>query len=118
MFLMAMVVITVGEMLIAPVYQAEVADLSPEAMRGRYMAVSGFAIGIPYAIGPLIAGNIMDNHDSRLLWYLSGVVGMISVLVYLYLDRLVHPSPRPAEAGRAADSPVSSAGEIREEAAK
>ncbi len=118
MFLMAMVVITVGEMLIAPVYQAEVADLSPEAMRGRYMAVSGFAIGIPYAIGPLIAGNIMDNHDSRLLWYLSGIVGMISVLVYLYLDRLVHPSPRPAEAGRAADSPVSSAGEIREEAAK
>jgi MFS family permease len=118
MFLLAMVVITVGEMVIAPVYQAVVADLSPEAMRGRYMAVSGFAIGIPYAIGPLIAGNIMDNHDSRLLWYLCGVVGMISVLVYLYLDRLVHPAPRPAEAGLAADPSASTPGSMDQEAAR
>jgi len=118
MFLLAMVVITIGEMMIAPVYQAVVADLSPEAMRGRYMAVSGFAIGIPYAIGPLIAGNIMDNHDSRLLWYLCGVVGMISVLVYLYLDRLVHPAPRPAEAGLAADPPASTPGSMDQEAAR
>ena len=115
MFLVAMVVITIGEMLIAPVYQAVVADLSPEAMRGRYMAVSGFAIGIPYAIGPMIAGNIMDHHDSRLLWYLSGIVGMISVLVYLYLDRLIRPAAGQADAVPAAESPGVGSTGIEEE---
>jgi MFS family permease len=42
-FVVAMVIITIAEMLATPVSQAIVAKLSPEDMRGRYMAVFGFS---------------------------------------------------------------------------
>lgn len=97
LFLVAMVIITIGEMLIAPVSQSVVANLSPEHMRGRYMAVAGFSAGISFAFGPMVAGNIMDNYDSRLLWLMCGLVGAMSVLLYLYLNRATHLQPQPVE---------------------
>jgi MFS family permease len=89
LFMLAMVIITLGEMLWAPVSQALVAQFSPEEMRGRYMAVYGFSWGIPYAVGPYLAGLIMDNADPRLLWYAAGMVGILAVAGFLYLHRRV-----------------------------
>jgi MFS family permease len=55
LFLVAMVIITIGEMLVAPVSQAVVANLAPDDKRGRYMAVFGFSFGIPFGswMGPI-----------------------------------------------------------------
>ena len=87
-FMLAMAVITVGEMIVAPVSQALVSNMAPEDMRGRYMAVSGIITwSLPSAVGPMIAGAIMDNADPRWLWYLAGVVGMVSVGAFLLLHR-------------------------------
>lgn len=86
LFMLAMVIITIGEMFVAPVGQAIVARLAPEAMRGRYMAVNGFSWLIPFAIGPLMAGLVMDNFDPRLLWYLAGVVGVIAAATFYSLE--------------------------------
>ncbi len=102
LFLFAMVVITIGEMIIAPVSQAIVAQFAPEDMRGRYMAIAGFSFGIPYAIGPLLAGMVLDNMQPVLLWWAAGVVGLLAVLLYLQLHRVIGPtfkrvvSPVPA----------------------
>lgn len=90
LFLLAMAIITVGEMLVVPTSQAEVARFSPEQMRGRYMAVFGFSWGIPFAIGPLLAGLLMDNADPRWLWYTSGMVGIVAVIGFLVLHQLVN----------------------------
>lgn len=87
MFMLAMVIITIGEMLIAPVWQALVAHFAPEDMRGRYMAVAGFFGGIPYAVGPLLAGLILDNADPHALWWAAGIVGSLAVSMYLGLHR-------------------------------
>ena len=92
MFLLAMVIITVGEMLVAPVSQALTASMAPEDMRGRYMAVFGFSWGIPFAVGPLLAGTIMDYADPHWLWYLAGLVGLLAVAGFLYLHRRVQPA--------------------------
>lgn len=89
LFLLAMVIITIGEMIIAPVYQAIVARFAPEDMRGRYMAIAGFSFGIPYAVGPLLAGLILDNLRAEVLWWAAGVVGLLSVVMYLRLQRTV-----------------------------
>ncbi|MDH5451132.1 MAG: MFS transporter [Candidatus Bathyarchaeota archaeon] len=85
LFMMAMVIITIGEMLVAPVGQALVANLAPEDMRGRYMAMFGFSWTIPFALGPLAAGLIMDNYTPNWIWYASGIVSMMAVAVYLFL---------------------------------
>jgi MFS family permease len=97
LFLLAMVVITIGEMVVAPVSQALVAKFAPEDMRGRYMAVFGISWGIPFAVGPLLAGLILDNLNPDWLWYAAGLVGMIAVAQFLYLQRRVRPEPMPVE---------------------
>jgi MFS family permease len=87
MFVLAMIIITIGEMIVAPVSQALVASFAPEDMRGRYMAVSGFSWGIPYAIGPYLAGTILDGPRPDLLWYAAGFIGILSTLGFLALHR-------------------------------
>ena len=78
MFLVAMIIITIGEMYIAPVGQAIVAKFAPEDMRGRYMAFFGFSWAIPFATAPLLAGLVMDNLDPRLVWMLAGICGLLA----------------------------------------
>jgi len=88
LFITAMVILTVGEMVVSPVQQALVASFAPEEMRGRYMAVSGFSWGIPFAIGPYLAGRIIDGPSPHLLWYAAGFVGILSTLGFLALHRV------------------------------
>jgi MFS family permease len=83
--IVAMVIITIGEMIVAPFEQALVAKFAPEHMRGRYMAVHGLSWGIPSTFGPLAAGLIMDNYDPRLVWYIAGVIGMLAVGGFFWL---------------------------------
>lgn len=87
LFMLAMVIITLGEMLFAPVGQALVASLSPDDMRGRYMAAYGFAWIIPSAAGITLAGLIMDNFNPDWVWYAAAVVGTISAAVYFWMHR-------------------------------
>ena len=88
MFVVAMVIITIGEMIVAPVSQALVASFAPEDMRGRYMAVSGFSWGIPFAAGPYLAGLIIDGPNPNYLWYVAGFIGLLSTLGFLSLQRM------------------------------
>lgn len=86
-FVIAMVIITVGEMVVSPVSQALVAGFAPEDMRGRYMAIFGFSWGIPFAVGPYLAGLLIDGPRPYLLWYVAGFVGILSTLGFLALHR-------------------------------
>ncbi len=89
LFLLAMVIITIGEMFVSPVSQAVIAQLAPEEMRGRYMAVSGFSWVIPFALGPLLAGLIMDNGDPNWVWYAAGIVGLAAAGAFLLLEQWI-----------------------------
>jgi MFS family permease len=86
MFLLAMAIITIGEMIIAPIGQALVAKMAPETMRGRYMAVYGYTFAVSSMVGPFLAGLVLDNMDPRILWYLGAGVGMMAILIYLLLN--------------------------------
>jgi len=97
MFLLAMVIITIGEMVVAPVGQALVAKFAPEDMRGRYMAVFGYSWGIPFAIGPYLAGIVLDNYDPHVLWYAAGMVGTLAVIGFLGLYRSVEAQADTAQ---------------------
>ena len=87
MFMLAMVIITIGEMVTIPVAQAYVGNAAPEDMRGRYSGVMGFSWMIPWMIGPLLAGLIMDNGDPNWVWYGSAILGMIATLGFLWLRK-------------------------------
>jgi MFS family permease len=92
LFLGAMAIITVGEMVTAPVGQAIVSRLAPEDMRGRYMAVYGFSWVLPSAVGPLLAGLVMDNADPRWVWYACGVIGLLAAAVFYAMQWYINRS--------------------------
>ncbi len=98
LFMVAMAIITVGEMIITPVGQAFVARLSPADMRGRYMAMFGFSWAVPHAAGPLLAGLIMDNADPRWVWYAAGITAAVAVCGYIALHFSVRNRLLPADA--------------------
>ena len=87
LFMLAMVIITIGEMVIIPVAQAYVGNAAPEDMRGRYSGVMGFSWMIPWMIGPLLAGLIMDYGDPNWVWYGSAILGMIATFGFLWLRK-------------------------------
>jgi MFS family permease len=93
LFAVAMAILTVGEMVTIPIANAVVAKFAPEEMRGRYNFVYGNSWGISFAVGPFLAGVVMDNYDPNLLWYACGMIGMIAVTGFLALHRTLHTEP-------------------------
>ncbi|MBN2117015.1 MAG: MFS transporter [Anaerolineales bacterium] len=102
LFVVAMVIITVGEMVVSPFQQSLVASFAPEDMRGRYMAVSGLSWSISFTVGPYLAGLLLDSANPNLLWTFSGIVGMIATLGFVVLNKS-HRSNAPAIEPAAAD---------------
>jgi MFS family permease len=85
MFMIAAIIVCIGEMFYFPTSQVIAAGFAPENMRGRYMAVAGLVWSIPSTLGPGAAGYILDNYDPHLLWYIGGFLCLISALGYFSL---------------------------------
>ncbi|HET9910718.1 MAG TPA: MFS transporter [Anaerolineales bacterium] len=102
LFVLAMVVITIGEMVVTPFQQSLVASFAPEDMRGRYMAVSGLSWSISFTVGPYLAGLLLESANPDLLWAFAGIVGMMATLGFIVLNK-VHQDSVPAIEPAAAD---------------
>ena len=102
LFAVAMIIITIGEMIVSPFQQSMVASFAPEDMRGRYMAVSGLTWSIAFTIGPYFAGLILDSANPNLLWIICGLIGLMATLGFIVLNK-VHHSPVPIVEPAAAD---------------
>ena len=85
LFALNVVIITLGEMIIMPVSQTLAVGFAPLEMRGRYMAIFSLAWAIPATVGPLLAGLILDNYNPNLLWYLGGILCLVSVMGFYAL---------------------------------
>lgn len=86
LFFIAMMIITVGEMIVTPVGQAAAASFAPEDKRGRYMGVFGFQWAIPNLFGIILAGVVMENLGSNWVWYLAGILSLISSMGFFLLN--------------------------------
>ncbi|HEX2993807.1 MAG TPA: MFS transporter [Anaerolineales bacterium] len=97
LFVFAMVIITIGEMVVSPFQQSLVASFAPEDMRGRYMAVSGLSWSISFAVGPYLAGLLLDSANPSLLWVLAGIAGMLATLGFVVLNKVHHSTEATLE---------------------
>lgn len=79
LFVIAMALITGGEMLVMPTSQAVTAQLAPEDMRARYAAAERFNWIIAQSVGPVAATAIMDRFDPRWVWYGCSILCAISM---------------------------------------
>lgn len=94
LFVVAVLVITLGEMISVPVSQALAASFAPEDMRGRYMAISSISWSLPSAIGPAAAGLILDQYDPNWVWYLGGIICAVAVIGFLMLHQKARQEER------------------------
>ncbi len=75
-FWVAVVILTIGEMVIVPASQTVTADLAPIDMRGRYQAAFGLTYNLFYGLGPVIGGYLFDSGHSQFIWLGSLVLGL------------------------------------------
>jgi MFS family permease len=85
LFVLNMVIITIGEMIVVPTGQSLAAEFAPEDKRGRYMAMFGLSWAIPSTIGPGLAGYILDNYNPNLLWFTGGALCAVAAFGFYLL---------------------------------
>jgi len=87
--LVAMAVITGGEIIHAPVSLSVVGELSPEDKRGRYMGFFGLSQTIGIAVGPLLGGVLIDAFpfNPELIWSPVALIAFIAAVGYYWWGR-------------------------------
>jgi MFS family permease len=90
---MAIVLITVGEILLFPVEPAFTSDLSPVDRRGRYQGYFLAATGVGTAIGPPLGGYLLDAAPGPTLWILASGAFLAASVALALLGRATRSLP-------------------------
>jgi len=106
LFMTAIIIITIGEMIVMPTTQALAANFAPAEMRGRYMGVFGLSWALPATLGPGAAGYILDHYNPNWLWYLGGILCALSVMCFYTLHLWLGEQERFVAAPVEAESPA------------
>lgn len=85
LFILAVLIITIGEMIGMPTNQSLMAAFAPEEMRGRYMAIGGLSWAVPSMVGPWAAGLILDNYNPNWVWYAGGILCAVAFMAFYAL---------------------------------
>ncbi len=88
-FMMSMIVLTFGELLLAPTGTAFSANAAPPEMRGRYMGLYGLTWSVAFGIGPVLGGWLNDNVAPVATWVGGLAAGLIGVAGFLALQRVI-----------------------------
>ncbi len=88
-FVLAMIVVTTGEIVMSPPSLALTSRLAPEGRMGRYMGIFGFFVASGWSFGPLYGGIILDHlgHSTLLSWVVISSLAVVSGFGYLMFTR-------------------------------
>ncbi len=86
-FLLAVLVLTAGEILASPQAMSFVADWAPPAARGRYLSLYQATWSIAFAVNPVLALPLHAALGERAFWGLMPLVAIPAVVALLRLDR-------------------------------
>jgi MFS family permease len=97
-FWMSMVILTFGELLIAPTGTAYAANAAPADMRGRYMGLYGLTWSVAFGLGPVFGGWLNDNIGPTSTWIGGMAIGLVAVAGFLLLEGAQAARRRTGEA--------------------
>jgi MFS family permease len=86
MFTLAAVVFALGECFHGPTQAPLVADLAPERLRGRYMALGSLSWEVGFLVGPAVGGVVLSA-EPLALWPLAASVCLVAGVGALALER-------------------------------
>jgi MFS family permease len=88
-FGISMVIVTCGELLVAPTSTALVANLAPPDMRARYMGLLSITYMIAGGTGPVLGGFLADHIGPPAIWYGGMVVNLIAAFGFWAMARFM-----------------------------
>lgn len=88
LFFLAIILLTIGEVLIAINSSAFIANNTPISHRGRISSVIPLITGMGYAMGPMIMGKIIDSSTIFIGWIVVMLASFIGALGLLILKKL------------------------------
>ena len=88
-FIPAVVVITLGEMIMSPPSLTLTSRLAPEGRMGRYMGAYGFVVAAGWSFGPLYGGMILEHFgfNHLLAWALIASMALVASAGYFTFGR-------------------------------
>ncbi len=90
-FWISMVVMTIGELILAPTSSNYVANAAPADMRGRYMGFFDLVQRVARGIGPIFGGWLSDSIHPRATWAGGLIAGIASAAGLMILSK--HNTP-------------------------
>lgn len=90
LYMIAIILITIGEMIIFPTANTIVAGLAPSDKRGRYMAIYALGFTIPSLFGNVAAGAIYDNLGPKYVWFIAGILSIFGIIGFLLANKTSH----------------------------
>lgn len=87
--IIGMIIVTAGEVVIAPTTLAVAGEFAPENLRGRYMGFFGLSETLGLSFGPMLGGILLDAfpHRPLFIWGTIAVVALIAALGFLRWGR-------------------------------
>jgi MFS family permease len=87
-FWLCMVITTVGELVLIPTATTYTANHAPADMRGRYMSIYNLTSSVASMFAPVLGGVMSDKLGPQMIWYSGGVIGVVSVLMFVVMGLL------------------------------
>jgi MFS family permease len=84
-FWLAMVVMTMGELVVVPRSSAYAANLAPVDKRGRYLSLYGLTWNVAAGISPVLGGFLTDAVGVGTPWLAAAVFGVMAVAAFWQL---------------------------------
>ncbi|MPN55366.1 hypothetical protein SDC9_203048 [bioreactor metagenome] len=88
LFFIAVILLTIGEVLIAINSSAFIANNTPDSHRGRISSFIPMISGAGYALGPMIMGKIIDLNGIFIAWIIVTSVAFIGSIGILLLKKI------------------------------
>ncbi|MEW6412373.1 MAG: MFS transporter [Candidatus Zixiibacteriota bacterium] len=88
-FVVAIVIVTIGEIVMSPPSLTLTSNLAPEGRMGRYMGIFGFFVASGWSFGPLYGGVILDQFgaNAAIAWALIASLAILAGFGYMLFTR-------------------------------
>lgn len=97
-FMLALSIVTLGEVIISPAGMTLTAKLAPEGQLGRYMGLRGLAETAGWSLSPLYGGSILDllREHARAAWLAISSLALVAIGGYWLLGKKLPPGQNRA----------------------
>ncbi len=92
-FMIAMVIMTLGELMVSPTSNALVANMAPPDKRARYMGIYSLTYTFGTGVGPVAGGVLSDSFGPPAIWYGGAFTAFLSAIGFWWMLRTEAAAP-------------------------